>query len=226
MNRLVLAGVLTVCIAGCATSSMQYSPPNKVSIVNSTKIAKPFDVVWDQLVRELSSDFFVINNIDKNSRLINISFSTNRPSDYIDCGRTVRAFNGIGGDSSTYNAADSARFNVTNRIGQVFNVQRTTKLTGRANIYVAPESPGTSVIVNTKYVLDINSHATSLDGKPAGQSSSSVDFSTKTSSDQTANGPACSTKGVIEQKILAFVNQQGQSYSATSPSSTSQSGTR
>jgi hypothetical protein len=177
-----------------------------VAVNNSVKINKPFEAVWDQLVKELSSDFFVINNIDKNSRIINISFSTNRPGELIDCGSTSRSSNHILANGvAQYDTADSATYRTSNTMGQVFDVNRTTRLEGRSNIYVAPDGPGTNVIVNTKYVLDIRTAVSTLDGRPAGQASKSIDFSTKSPSLSSASEPGCATKGVVEAKILSFV---------------------
>jgi hypothetical protein len=197
---------LVVSVASACATSTNYSPPTKVAVNNSVKINKPFEAVWDQLVKELSADFFVINNIDKNSRIINISFSSSRPSDFIDCGSTSRSsshplVNGV----AQYNTADSTGYRTSNQIGQLFDVNRSTRLEGRSNIYVAPDGPGTSVIVNTKYVLDIKTAVSTLDGRPAGQASKTIDFSTKTPSLSSGTEPGCATKGVIEAKILSFV---------------------
>lgn len=206
MRNLALAG-LAVCFAsGCATS-MNYSPPSRVAVANSVKVEKPFESVWDQLVRELSSDFFVINNIDKNSRIINISFTSNQPSDYIDCGSTSRSSSSILADGPTlYNTADSVGYRTTNPIGQPLNVNRKTRLEGRSNIYVAPNGSATDVIVNTKYVLDIKTAVTDLYGHQVGQGSKTIDFSTKSPSLSSPSEPGCATKGAIEQKILSFVS--------------------
>lgn len=193
-----------ICLAsGCATST-NYTPPTKVGVVNSAKVDRPFDAVWDQLVRELSSDFFVINNIDKSSRLINISFSSNRPSDFVDCGSTARSSNSMFANGVTrYMTADSVNYRTATNLGQPIDVNRITKLDGRTNIYVAPDGTGTSVVVNTKYVLDIRTILTALNGNTVGRTSGTIDFSTKTPSTATSAQPACMTKGVIETKILS-----------------------
>jgi hypothetical protein len=205
MKNLAVLG-LVICFASACATSTNYSPPTRVAVNNSAKIAKPFDAVWDQLVKELSSDFFVINNIDKNSRIINISFTSNRPSEYIDCGSTSRSSSHILANGVTqYNTADSAGYRTNNSLGQLFDVNRTTRLEGRSNIYVAPDGPGTSVIVNTKYVLDIKTAVSTLDGRPAGQAAKTIDFSTKTPSLSSGTEPGCATKGVVEAKILSFV---------------------
>lgn len=190
---------------GCATSSFDYSPPSTSGEIVNTKIVnQPFDTVWDQLVRRLSSDFFVINNIEKNSRLINLSFTAQRPSDYVDCGLSTRSFtNAQGKRTFTYNAADSAMFTVASPQGIAFNSDRRTRLEGRTNIYVAPEGAGTLVTVNTKYVLSINVSLTSLDGRPAGNQTYLIDFSTK---EPGGDDVRCSARGIIERRILGFVD--------------------
>lgn len=43
-------------------------------------------------MKQLAKSFFVVNNIEKESRLINVSFSTETPEKYINCGRTTRTF--------------------------------------------------------------------------------------------------------------------------------------
>jgi hypothetical protein len=199
----LMAGLLT----GCATSKVNYTPPTGAEkIQNSRVINAPFDAVWDRLVKELSSDFFVINNIDKNSRLINISFSSQRPSDFVDCGHSSRSFNnGVAEQNYEYATAESANFSVANPSGAVFNVRRTTKLEGRSNIYVAPEGGGTNVAVNTKYIVSVRTVATALDGRPGGTENNTFDFSTKQGS--TTTGVTCHALGIIENKILDFVGK-------------------
>lgn len=205
MRTLLTAVSLGIFLTGCASSSVDYRAPVPKSMTNTKDVSAPFDQVWDALVRQLSSDFFVINNIDKNSRLINLSFSTQKPSDYVDCGVTNRTFeNARGKTNYSYQSADSSAFSVTNDKSIAFNMARKTKLEGRVNIYVAPIASGTSVAVNTKYVLDVDWSAVSFEGAPGGNGRNTFDFSTKqgySSSDLT-----CYAKGTLERKILEMVN--------------------
>ena len=191
-------------IAGCATSSMDYTPPSSQVVVNSKKVSKDFDRAWDDLVRQLSSDFFVINNIDKSSRLINVSFSTSKPSDYVDCGSTVRKFSNARGEQVyRYLAADSSQFALTNNQHAAFNASRETKLEGRVNIYVAPGAGGTDISVNTKYVFTVDAKIVNFDGTPAGRDTSTIDFSTK--SPHSSQALSCYAKGTLESRILEMV---------------------
>lgn len=203
MNAKTVLAITALCLGGggCATSTTNYTPPTETRVVNTKFVNKPFDVVWDGLVKELSGDFFVINNIDKNSRLINISFSSQRPSEFVDCGITFRTFKNARGDQSyMYKTADAANFTAANDQGHVFNLRRTSRLEGRTNIYVAPEGAGTNITVNTKYVISISMAATAIDGRPAGTENFIFDPSTK----QTfSNGSVtCAAMGAIEERIL------------------------
>jgi|KBSMisStaDraftv2_1062788.scaffolds.fasta_scaffold351824_1 hypothetical protein len=208
MKSLAMAGLAVCFVSGCATTT-DYTPPGRVAVTNSIKVERPFDAVWDQMVKELSGDFFVINNIDKNSRIINISFTSNKPSDYVDCGRTARTSSGLfTGGPTQYDTADSSSYYTNDAIGRAYTVRRTTRLEGRTNIYVAPEGQSTNVVVNTKYVLGLNTVVTAYDGRVTGQNSKTIDFSTKAPALPTPNDAGCSTKGVIEGKILSFVSVQ------------------
>ncbi len=195
-------------VSGCATAptaTNEHSRAVEIKIPNSAKIDDKFDVVWDRLVKRLSSDFFVINNIDKNSRLINLSFSSQKPSQYVDCGKSLRTFTNAQGERRfEYLSADSSAFltvDQTNRLP--IEVRRTSRLEGRANIYVAPEGDATSVAVNTRYVVSLVVAMRRLDGQTTSDNIT-WDFSTK----QHFSGAevACTANGEIERKILMMAN--------------------
>jgi hypothetical protein len=82
----------TAFITGCA-GKLDYIRPNNLVAkpVNFKIIDKPRDIVWNATVPELGKQFFVINNLDKSSGLINISYNGD-PEKYVDCGRTTSFF--------------------------------------------------------------------------------------------------------------------------------------
>lgn len=204
MRKIVGMLVVIASVSGCATSSVDYRPPSGTTIINSKKVSKDFDGAWNDLVRQLSSDFFVINNIDKSSRLINVSFSTSHPSDYIDCGSTTRKFSNAHGEQVyNYVTANSSQFAVVNRQHVGFNGTRTTKLQGRVNVYVAPTQGGTEISVNSKYVFTVDFNAVGFDGSPGGSQTGTYDFSTK--SPHSSPQLTCFAKGTLESKILDMV---------------------
>lgn len=204
MRKILGLVAIAASISGCATSSVDYRPPTGSAIVNTKKVSKNFDKAWDDLVRQLSADFFVINNIDKSSRLINVSFSSSHPSEFIDCGSTTRRFKNARGEQVyNYLPADSSQFVVVNDQHIAFNAARATKLEGRVNVYVAPSQDGTDISVNTKYVFTVDFKAVGFDGRPGGTQSATFDFSTK--SPHSSPALTCFAKGSLESKILGMV---------------------
>ena len=153
-------------LTGCATkgiSTASHTEPKQPVFSYEKRIDRPQAEVWDAMVKNMAQSFFVINNIDKNSRIINISFSSDKPQDYVDCGRTKRTFDdgkttetyeyGTTDSFATYIAASDNQPHPS--VSQRFVFVRNAKLEGRANIYVAPEGNETLVSVNTKSVVRI-----------------------------------------------------------------------
>ncbi len=151
--------LITSCASTPAYYSLDYSQPELITIENEKVVVSDFDKVWDDLVADLSKTFYVINNIDKQSRLLNVSFRiTDSISDYVDCGISDKKFSLASkqldsrykvADASSYFYSAEVQTNIPNTI--YFEVFRQPSLEGRANIYVAPSEQGTKVSVNTRY---------------------------------------------------------------------------
>lgn len=213
LNRQVVA---VLCggsfLGGCAaTTTENYLPPTEHAVENSIEIKEPFDTVWDRLIRNLSEDFFVINNVEKASRIINVSFSSQQPEQYIDCGTSMRSFNNIRGKQDyNYTTASSATYTTVDNRGLAFNVFRSTRLDGRANVYVAPSSEKTTTVnVNVKYVFGVKYNFTNLAGQAAGVQESSIDLTTKEAGTGASGNPAgirvrCQAIGSLERKVLEY----------------------
>src|SRR3546814_14775343 len=83
----VMAAILLT--AGCAAQAdLNYRKPTQPSLTNSRTVNAGFEETWNRLVRNPSSEFFVINNIEKAYRIINVIFQTDAPERYVDCGVT------------------------------------------------------------------------------------------------------------------------------------------
>jgi len=205
MKRQVLLVVALILVTtGCVTSSFNYTPPAITDVDNQIVIDDPFDEVWDRLVKNLASDFFVINNIDKNTGIINVSFSSNTPTEFVSCGVSVRKFtNDWGTQVYEYDPSSSTQYTLGN-ILSVRDVVRDTRLDGRTNIYVEPSNDvGTTVSVNTKYVVDVALFYTNVYHQDAGNENFTFDFSTK-QPQVTSDGITCVAKGNLEDKILDY----------------------
>jgi len=159
--------VFVIC-TGCATqgtNSFNYVPSSSASIQNEKTFARPQAAIWDELVRELSKSFFVINNIERESRIINVSFNSNSPTDFVDCGRSERTYTqGDKTERFDYDIAGASTYKIAMKqqehpsFSYYAVIRRETSLEGRSNIYVAPDPSDNSktvVSVNTRYILTI-----------------------------------------------------------------------
>jgi hypothetical protein len=90
--RFVSLSLVAVVIAGCAGTNGYVAPDIKVEAISNTKlIEKSREDVWNAGIAALGKRFFVINNLDKSSGLININYSGD-PEKYVDCGRITSRY--------------------------------------------------------------------------------------------------------------------------------------
>jgi hypothetical protein len=183
--------------------------------------------VWDELVRELSKSFYVINNIERESRIINVSFLSNSPSEFADCGKTMRTYvQGEKIEHFDYATAASATFKFASprqrhpAWADYAIVRRETNLEGRVNIYVAPDvkdADVTTISVNARYMLTIKTEGTQFSEGAGGQTISLgplparttvITFNTNKGTSQQidqGNSISCFGTGKLEADILSMV---------------------
>src|SRR2546422_6002790 len=104
-------------LAGCASASFNYRPPDSSVRPNYTKdLNRSRDQIWNDAVAALGQRFFVINNLDKASGLINISYSGD-PARYVDCGSFTVAVSGLHAKTQTMDgAAADAQYETVARL--------------------------------------------------------------------------------------------------------------
>lgn len=222
---ILFLGALSAC-ATPGTSTYNYTAPvSNGKVKNSIIVNENFETVWDRLVGKLASGFFVINNIDKASRLINVSFSSDSPEQYIDCGETYRTYK-YNDDTQTYRykVAEDSTYKMAGSWGQMNNlpvtadIYRDASLDGRINIYVAPHNgQGTQVSVNVKYIFEASVSGTLygysaagvlVNQKPIESSASTMDFTTNETKTKNwgsggkTNNITCSSTGDLEHTLL------------------------
>ena len=136
-----------------------YEAPTPLVVENEAFTTAPFGQIWDKLVKDRATHFYMINNIGKESRLINVSFSSNTPEQYVTGGMTTREFRRKPAvEHFAYDPDASSSHKIGWKWGPYNNppstgiISRRTSLKGRANIYVAPDGDGTRVTVNCRYV--------------------------------------------------------------------------
>lgn len=91
MNRLLIITVLLLIAQGCASvQNSTYSPPISNKYANEVVIEDTYDNTWKKLISAASQTFFAIDNFEKDSGLMTLSFSNSDIHNTIDCG----TFNG------------------------------------------------------------------------------------------------------------------------------------
>jgi hypothetical protein len=202
MKKCLLMLIIAMFMAGCAGKTMYLPPTQAYKADNSIIVNKSRVEVWNQLVPALGSSFFVINNLDKESGFINVSYSGD-PEKYVDCG-IIDSYvkNARGERTYRFPASSAYKEYETMENGQnLFFLKRKMNLEGRINIILQEVTQdSTLVTVNTKYVLtkDI------MISNPQGQShymSDSISFNTNgqgTYPQQTI----CYATGTLEQEVL------------------------
>lgn len=125
---------------GCVSAS--YVPPTSNSVPEKRFVVNlKYDEAYSQLVTVLASSFFAIDNFEKESGLITLSYQASGDiSKYIDCGHWDYRDDNIGysfqGKYETY-------------LVQQFRAS----LAGRLNIVMKPKGEQTELIINSRYVF-------------------------------------------------------------------------
>lgn len=225
----ILACLVSSCVTP-GTSGFQYREPNKAQTITNEVVVKfPFSDTWDLMIGHLAKSFFVINNVEKVSRIINVSFSTDKPEEYVDCGITERTFQ-YANESQTYTypVASSSSFKTAGKWGPFENLPwvayltRKTSLEGRINVYVAPKDNDTIVTVNTRYILgsrmsghadNMNAAGTVVQTIPIPERALTISFNTGQIGSADWGTPAqlqlvkCHSTGKLENEILEMARR-------------------
>ncbi len=204
MKRTFILAVVVILIGGCAGKFTYMQPTQNYKAINSVAVDKPRADVWKKIIPLLGGSFFVINNLDKESGLINVSYSGN-PVKYVDCGVIDSSVKDMQG-RKTYNfpaAAAYVEYETMHDGENLLFIKRKMNLEGRINIIVQEVSAtSTLVTVNTKYVLTKDV----LISNPQGQShhaNDSISFNTNGS----ASFPepiTCYATGALEHEVLSL----------------------
>lgn len=210
-----LCALTLLAMTGCASTQMAVQPPSATVSQNRTKeIARSKDAVWNDAVAKLGQRFFVINNLDKSSGLINVSYSGD-PEQYVDCGTVTITTKGHNGGTYIFKgAAADTIFSTPVPIppyNMPANVQarRQMELEGRVNlIFEEIGSDRTRVTAATRYILTRKISSNGHVMFP--ESSDTISFN----SDSEASFPGgrdgqpmkCVANGALEESLLSVIN--------------------
>jgi hypothetical protein len=211
-----LAMTATVSIVGC--SSISYFPPESRSVKeNTVTLPVARDSFWKQFVSQLSSEFFVINNLDKETGLINVSYSGD-PEKFVDCGRIK-----LSSEENDFPASRGAQRYQQWAGWKVFRIDRQMQLDGRMNIIVHElDSKNTQLTVNTRYILNRRMTTTDSSGQMVGSNNDTATFNYGQDGTFPSvgddNAPlVCRSTGALERQIIATAQKAAGQRPAGSP---------
>lgn len=128
---------LLLLIAACVPN---YTPPKHPTgtLQNEITIDKSFQEVWSAVIDHATSTFFGVDNFEKDSGLMTLSFGGRNPDRFIDCG-WLKTTNLANYDGTTVQALEREALS--------------TNLVGKMNIVVRAETPTrTRLRANARYV--------------------------------------------------------------------------
>ncbi|MBU0665717.1 MAG: hypothetical protein KJ990_14420 [Proteobacteria bacterium] len=211
INLFLLLTLSVSILAGCA-GKFDYSPPPSIAPTNnSVMIEKNKDEVWKTIVPALGKNFFVINNLDKESGIINLSYSGD-PEKYIDCG-TINSYVKNARGERTYNfPASSAQqtYEVMDmkQSGGLFWIDRKMNLEGRMNLIIEEIEPSKCLITaNTKYILTKSVNMRNVQGASK-SSTDTISFNSGQGASfpgASFGGTVCNATGAFEKEVLSVL---------------------
>ena len=95
MNKFLSSLVMTILLSSCAVEKEKltenigkYVPPNidDTNFKNSVITNKDFDEAWTSITDFVNNSFFKIENLEKDSGLLTLSFGSKEAENFIDCG--------------------------------------------------------------------------------------------------------------------------------------------
>lgn len=154
--RTSAAALIVAFLSGCAGSQVYREPTAKPGPRDySATISAPMEDAWQRVVSNAAKSFFVVNNIDRASGYINLSFSGD-PTLIVDCGEVEGFVQNARGrrDYRFPAAAQRASYEFFDERGFLIAMDRAMTLNARVNVIMRPESPAATRLTATfRYVL-------------------------------------------------------------------------
>jgi hypothetical protein len=210
--RLLVAIVTLLGVAACAGKVDYIRPTTQVAPSSNVKtIERPREAVWNASVPELGKQFFVINNLDKSSGLMNISY-TGDPERYIDCGRITSFVKNAQGERTYAFAGAKAQqvYEIMNPGVGLFFIDRRMNLEGRLNLIFEEVGPTTTrITANTRYVVTRTQTIRNAANNFPQTGADTISFNTTAGAAFPGNSQGqsaeCVSTGALEREVLSAV---------------------
>jgi hypothetical protein len=209
MKTKIIIFLLTVLASGCAGKFDYIKPTTSIKEINSITINQSRDSVWNAAVPSLGKQFFVINNLDKSSGLINLSY-VGDPEKYVDCGRIISYVKNMRGERTYDFSASKAEQQYEVMEGNLMFANRKMGLEGRINLIFEEITPNqTKVTANTKYIISRTLTVRDISSGASQTANDSISFNSGTSAAFAPNNKGqateCVPTGKLEDDILKSI---------------------
>lgn len=136
-------------LSACRSLDAAYTPPGAdTNLDYKRSIHADFDTTWSALIDHASTTFFAIENFEKNSGLLILSFGASDIPEFVDCGHWSYHF------YEQHNAFQSTRIDFDGPYAFWIESEVEGTLQGKMNIRVREMTPTrTDVVVSAKYIL-------------------------------------------------------------------------
>lgn len=198
--------LLVVAEGAAASGKTEYIPPPIRSLdATSPENVRTYNIepesAWLATIKYLSTSFFTLDQVLKDSSLVNLSFTVNDPPRYIECGRITSWVKNLRGRRDYSFEAASAHEQY--ETWPLKAIERTITLAGKINVFLSKETGGVRVSVTTKYEVQKYVTATAPFNyeHPPQHLSSTLTFKTGENG-RDEYGTVCQSTFVLERQIL------------------------
>ena len=129
--------IASIMVLSSCAGKLTYLPPTSNNVKRKITIKSSKRKVWKNAIKSLARSFFVVNNLDKDSGFINVSYSGS-PEQYIDCGYIKSYVKNARGERNYYFPAATSykEYEVFEDGINLLFVKRKMNLDGRINIVI------------------------------------------------------------------------------------------
>lgn len=201
--------LLLLLVAACAGKQDYVRPNAPAAPSNSKVVEKPREEVWNGSVPALGKQFFVINNMDRASGFINISYAGD-PERYIDCGEITSYVKNARGERTYKFPGAKADHTYEVMTQNLFRIERKMTLEGRMNLVFEEITPtSTRVTATTRYVVTRTARVTDVNNK-SDTRADTISFNSGSGASFPAHSDGRSTEcvstGRFESEVLSSIN--------------------
>lgn len=209
MKKTMFSFSILTLLLGCSNTYI-HKKPEPVTVNNEKFINLPQDKVWNMAFNQLFDDTFKIGNVDKKNGIITATFSTDRPTNYIDCGVVKASY--MDDEKVThkyaYNYAEATEYSI-DRNSERYDAKVDTKLDTTITSTIKTIGSGTNITLDVDYTLTrtttLTNHSTQ---KKLPEEKEIITFSsTKPYNNEKIN---CISIDAIESGLLNNIHAKGQ----------------